>query len=154
MVPRCASHVADISIQGGAIMPLSISKVRGITPAHAKTLREHDLGNIGKYLAATKTAEKRRELASALGVSEQMVLEHANRCDLARIDGVGRVFSNLLENAGVDTVKELAVRVPDNLCAKLAETNVGKRYSQRNPTLKEVKGWVAQAKKLPKVLQY
>ena len=135
-------------------MALSISKVRGITPAHAKTLRQHDLGNITKYLAATKTAEKRRELAKGLGVSEQMVLEHANRCDLARIVGIGRVFSNLMENAGVDTVKELAARVPQNLYEKLAETNVGKRYAQRNPTLKEVKGWVAQAKKLPKVLEY
>ena len=135
-------------------MALSIGKIRGIAPAHAKTLRQHDLGNITKYLAATKTAEKRRELAQKLNVSEQMVLEHANRCDLARIVGIGQVFSNLMENAGVDTVKELAVRVPQNLYEKLAETNVGKRYAQRNPTLKEVKGWVAQAKKLPKVLQY
>ncbi len=135
-------------------MTVSISKIRGIAPAHAKTLKAHDLGTSAKYLAATKTAGKRRELANALGVSEQMVLEHANRCDLARIDGVGRVFSNLLETAGVDTVKELAVRVPQNLYEKLAETNVGKRYCQRNPTLKEVKRWVAQAKKLPKALEY
>ncbi|MCI0474642.1 MAG: DUF4332 domain-containing protein [Anaerolineales bacterium] len=135
-------------------MALSIGKVRGISPAHAKTLRQHGLGDINKYLAATKTAEKRRALAQELNVSEQQVLEHANRCDLARVVGIGRVFSNLLENAGVDTVKEMAARVPQNLYEKLAETNVGKRYAQRNPTLKEVKGWVAQAKKLPKTLEY
>jgi predicted flap endonuclease-1-like 5' DNA nuclease len=135
-------------------MALSIGKVRGISPAHAKTLRQHGLGDINKYLAATKTAEKRRALAQELNVSEQMILEHANRCDLARVKGIGEVFSNLLENAGVDTVKELATRVPQNLYEKLAETNVGKRYAQRNPTLKEVKNWVAQAKRLPKLLEY
>ncbi|MBM3131382.1 MAG: DUF4332 domain-containing protein [Chloroflexi bacterium] len=135
-------------------MALSIGQVRGISKAHAKTLRQHGLGDINKYLAATKTAEKRRALAQELNLSEQQILENANRCDLARVVGIGRVFSNLLENAGVDTVKEMAARVPPNLYEKLAETNVGKRYAQRNPTLKEVKGWVAQAKKLPKTLEY
>ena len=96
----------------------------------------------------------RREFAQKLGVEEKMVLEHANRCDLARIVGVGRAFSNLLENAGVDTVLELAKRVPENLRVKLVETNVGKRYSHRNPNLKEVKKWVAQAKRLHKALEY
>jgi len=135
-------------------MALSISKIRGISPAHARTLREHGLGDINKYLAATKTAEQRRQLAQELNVSEQMILEHANRCDLARVTGIGRIFSNLLENAGVDTVKELAARVPENLYHRLVETNVGKRYAKRNPTLKEVKRWVAQAKRLPKILEY
>jgi predicted flap endonuclease-1-like 5' DNA nuclease len=135
-------------------MPLSISKIRGISPAHAETLKKHGLGNIDKYLAATRTAEMRRELAQKLGVEERMVLEHANRCDLARINGVGRAFSNLLENAGVDTVLELSKRVPQNLQEKLVETNVGKRYCHRNPNLKEVKKWVAQAKRLHKALEY
>ena len=135
-------------------MGIPIDNIKGISTGHAKTLRKHGLGNSDKYLAATKTAQMRRELASKLCVSEQMVLEHANRCDLARIQGVGVVFSNLLENAGVDTVKELSKRVPANLYEKLAETNVGKRFSHRNPNLKEVKGWVAQAKKLPVALEY
>lgn len=135
-------------------MALAISQVKGISKAHAKTLRQHGLGDINKYLAATKTAEKRRALAQELNVSEQQILEHANRCDLARVKGIGEVFSNLLENAGVDTVKEMAARVPQNLCEKLAEVNVGKRFAKRNPTLKEVKNWVAQAKRLPKMLEY
>jgi predicted flap endonuclease-1-like 5' DNA nuclease len=135
-------------------MALSISKIRGISPAHAANLKKHGLGNSDKYLAATRTAEMRRELAKKLNVEEKMILEHANRCDLARIDGVGRAFSNLLENAGVDTVLELSKRVPENLQGKLTETNAGKRYSHRTPNVKEIKGWVAQAKKLPKMLTY
>jgi len=33
------------------------------------------------------------------------------------------VYSDLLEEAGMDTVKELATRRPDNLHAKIDETN-------------------------------
>ena len=49
------------------------------------------------------------------------MLELVNRADLARIKGIGEVYSNLLENAGVDTVLELSKRVPANLHAKLVE---------------------------------
>lgn len=135
-------------------MALSIGEVRGISPAQAKKFRQRGLGDIEKFLAATKTSQQRRELAKELKMSEQMILEHANRCDLARVVGIGKVFSNLLENAGVDTVKELAARVPENLHQTLVEKNARKRYAKRNPTLKEVTDWIEQAKQLPKILEY
>jgi predicted flap endonuclease-1-like 5' DNA nuclease len=135
-------------------MGIPIDKIRGVSSTHAKTLREHGLGNSDKYLAATKTAKMRRELAQKLGVEEKMVLEHANRCDLARVKGIGVMYSNLLEDAGVDTVKELSKRLPENLVNTCAERNVGKTICKRNPTLKEVKYWVAQAKRLKPALEY
>ena len=54
----------------------------------------------------------RKALASKLGIDERALLELGNRADLARIKGVGAVYSDLLEFAGVDTVAELAKRVP------------------------------------------
>jgi predicted flap endonuclease-1-like 5' DNA nuclease len=135
-------------------MGMSIDKIKGVSTEYAKTLREHGLGTTDKFLAATRTDEMRRDLAAKLNVSEAMILEHANRCDLARLKGIGVVFSNLLENAGVDTVHELSTRDPVKFFQKLAETNVGRRFSHRNPTLKEAKRWVAQAKKLPVALKY
>jgi predicted flap endonuclease-1-like 5' DNA nuclease len=87
-------------------------------------------------------------------MSEKEVLELANRADLARVKGIGKVFSDLLENAGVDTVKELAQRRPDNLLAKLVEINTEKKYAKRTPTMSEVTNWVEQAKALPKTLTY
>ena len=135
-------------------MGLSIDQIKGVSSTHAKTLRKHGMGSSDSYLARTKTAAMRRELAQKLGVDEKMVLEHANRCDLARVKGIGVQFSNLLENAGVDTTKELSKRLPDNLFFKLAEVNVGKRFCKRNPTRKEVKSWVAQAKRLKPALEY
>ena len=87
-------------------------------------------------------------------MSEKEVLELANRADLARVKGIGKVFSDLLENAGVDTVKELAQRKPANLHTKLAEVNTEKKFAKRAPTMAEVTDWVDQAKALPKTLKY
>ena len=83
-----------------------------------------------------------------------MVLELANRADLARVKGIGKVFSDLLENAGVDTVKELSKRKPENLVASMAEANGRLQLAKRNATLAEVTNWVSQAKALPPTLKY
>jgi len=74
--------------------------------------------------------------------------------DLFRIKGVGEEYSDLLEEAGVDTVVELAQRNPENLYAALREVNDRKLLVRRLPSLWQVQDWVAQAKKLPRVLTY
>lgn len=132
----------------------SLRAIRGVSGAFADKAGAQGLGDSDAFLAKVKTPKARQELAKALGVDAGAVLEVANRADLARIVGVGDVYSNLLEEAGVDTVKELAARVPDNLLAKLETVNAAKKLAQRLPTAGQVKDWVDQAKKLPKLLEY
>lgn len=135
-------------------MATRMAQMRGITTDVSAKLKEMGLKDNTLFLEAAKTPKQRKELAKTLGIDEKAVLELANRADLARIKGIGEVFSDLLENAGVDTVKELAKRVPENLHAKLVEINAEKKLAGRQPTLDMVKEWVAQAKDLPKLLEY
>ncbi len=135
-------------------MGTPMAQMRGITVDISAKLKEKGLKDIDLYLEAVKTPKQRKELAKSLGIDEKAVLELANRADLARIKGIGEVFADLLENAGIDTVKELAKRVPENLHAKLVEVNNEKKLSGRQPTLDMVKDWVARAKELPKLLEY
>jgi len=74
--------------------------------------------------------------------------------DLFRINGVAEEYADLLEEAGVDTVPELAQRNPANLYQKLVEVNEAKQLVRRLPTESQVAGWVAQAKELPRVINY
>ena len=71
-----------------------------------------------------------------------------------RIDGVGPQFSELLEAAGVDTVKELRNRKAENLQPKLEAVNAEKNLCNRVPSLKEVEKMIAQAKELPPMMEY
>jgi len=135
-------------------MGTPMAEMRGITVDISAKLKEKGLKDIDLYLEAVKTPKQRKELAKELGIDEKAVLELANRADLARVKGIGKVFADLLENAGVDTVKELAKRIPENLLAKLLEVNKDKTVSGRQPTLDMVQDWVAQAKELPKILEY
>ena len=135
-------------------MGTPMAEVRGITVDVSAKLKGKGLKDIDLYLEAVKTPKQRKELAKELGIDEKAVLELANRADLARVKGIGEVFADLLENAGIDTIKELSKRVPENLHAKLLAINADKKFAGRQPTLDMVKDWVAQAKDLPKLLEY
>ena len=96
----------------------------------------------------------RKALAEQTGIADGLILKWANHADLFRIKGVGPQFAELLEASGVDTVKELKHRVPENLQAKLEEVNAVKHLVRRVPALKEVVKMVEQAKALPAVMTY
>jgi predicted flap endonuclease-1-like 5' DNA nuclease len=75
-------------------------------------------------------------------------------CDLMRIKGVGEEFSELLERAGVDTVKELAKRRAENLHKAMLEANEKRKMVRQLPGLAQVESWVTQAKTMEPVMKY
>jgi len=83
-----------------------------------------------------------------------LILEWVNQADLFRLKGVGEEYSDLLESAGVDTVVELAHQEAENLYEKLVAVNQEKKLVRKLPTLEQVKSWVEQAKKLPRVVTF
>jgi predicted flap endonuclease-1-like 5' DNA nuclease len=135
-------------------MSVSIDKFKNIPDELKVQLKMQGFLNSDQLLEATRTPTGRKTVAKKLGVDSNTILGVANRADLARVRGVGGVFSDLLEHAGVDTVKELAIRRPENLYAKLVEINAEKNLAGRAPTQNAVEDWVAQAKDLPRKLEY
>jgi predicted flap endonuclease-1-like 5' DNA nuclease len=135
-------------------MTTAVKDLRGATEAIVAKLKEKDISNNEKLLNAAAAPAQRRELAAQCGCDAKDILALANRADLARIKGISGVYSDLLETAGVDTVKELATRRPDNLHAKIISTNDAEKLTQRPPTIAAVKSWIEQAKGLPKILTY
>lgn len=135
-------------------MTVSIKELRGMSAGLADKLKQEGISDSDQFLDAAATPAGRKKLAASGGVSERDILELANRADLARIKGVAGVFGDLLEHAGVDTVKELATRRPDNLHAKIQEVNEKEKLSGRVPALSEVERWVAEAKEIGGKLTY
>ncbi len=128
--------------------------IEGIGPVYAEKLTGAGVKSIEGLLELGATPKGREELAEKSGISKALILEWVNHADLFRIKGVAEEYSDLLEEAGVDTVVELANRRPDNLHAKMLEVNEEKKLVRRPPSLKEVEKWVAQAKKLPRAVHY
>jgi predicted flap endonuclease-1-like 5' DNA nuclease len=131
-----------------------IIEIEGIGEKYAAALEGAGIGTTEKLLDQGGSPSGRSAIAEKAGVTPEKVLEWVNRADLMRVNGIGSEYSDLLEAAGVDTVKELAARRADNLHAKLDEINSAKQLVRRAPTAGEVEKWVTEAKTLPAKVSY
>jgi predicted flap endonuclease-1-like 5' DNA nuclease len=131
-----------------------LSYVEGIGEVFAAKLKAAGVGSTERLLAVGSTPKGRQELAEKSGISDKLILEWINHVDLFRIKGVGQEYADLLEEAGVDTVPELAQRSPDNLYQKLVEVNLQKKLVRVLPSAAKVRSWVSQAKALPRLIYY
>lgn len=129
-------------------MSKKITEIEGIGPANAEKLSEAGITTVEKLLELGGPKAGRVEVSTKAGVSEQVVLDWVNMADLFRIKGVAGQFAELLKAAGVDTVKELAQRNPENLHEMLVKTNAEKNLTNTVPGVEKIEDFVAQAKEL------
>jgi predicted flap endonuclease-1-like 5' DNA nuclease len=133
----------------------TITSVEGIGESFATKLRSAGIRSVAALLKKGATRQGRQELAERSGVDETLILKWVNMADLYRVKGVGSEYAELLEKAGVDTVKELRNRVPKNLYDKMVEVNSqGRGLVRQLPSLGMVEKWVAEAKTLDPVVTY
>ncbi len=130
-------------------MAKTIKQVEGIGPRYAQALVEMGINSTDKLLTAGSDRRGRQELAMKTGITETAILKWVNMCDLFRIKGVAGQYAELLEAAGVDTVRELAQRNAENLAKAMAVCNEQKRLVRQVPSVRMVEEWVEQAKSLP-----
>ena len=135
-------------------MAYKIIDIQGIGPVYAEKLVAAGIETVDQLLVKGADAKGRKALEEQTGIRHDLILTWVNHADLFRIKGVGPQFSELLEAAGVDTVVELANRNPENLTKKMEEINAEKKLVRAVPYLKMVTKWVAQAKELPRKLEY
>ena len=135
-------------------MSYPIEDIEGIGPAHGEKLSSAGITKTGDLLDKCASPKGRKALAEETGLSETLILKWTNMADLMRISGVAEEYSELLEAAGVDTVKELKHRNADNLAAKMAEVNEQKKLTRQVPSASQVAKWVDQAKELEPILTY
>lgn len=132
----------------------AVKAIEGIGEVHALRLRQAGVRTTAALLARAASPAGRSSLAEATGLDESRLLKWANMADLMRIRGVAEEYAELLEAAGVDTVKELRTRNAANLHARIMEVNAERRLVRQLPSRPAVVGWIDQAKHLPPVLSY
>ncbi len=131
-----------------------LSEIQGIDDLYSAKLEALGINSLVKLLDACAGKKGRKEVAAKIEVSEKLLLKWINRADLARVKGISTHYADLLELAGVDTVPELAHRNAENLLLKINELNEDQDLVKRLPSLGQVADWIAQAKELPRVINY
>jgi predicted flap endonuclease-1-like 5' DNA nuclease len=135
-------------------MKYKIEEIEGIGPGIGAKLKAVGIVDTDKLLERCGAKKGRSEVAKETGLDESRLLKWANMADLMRISGVGEEFSELLEAAGVDTVKELQHRNAATLAAKMAEVNETKKLTRTVPAASQVTKWIEEAKTLKPMISH
>ena len=135
-------------------MAYKIIDIQGVGPVYAEKLIAAGIETVPQLLEKGKTPKGRKELEEATGIRHDLILTWVNHADLFRVKGIGPQFSELLEAAGVDTVKELAHRNAVNLEKTLLEVNEKEHRTKRVPTAGELQKMIDQAKEMPGIVTY
>ncbi|MCW1381974.1 DUF4332 domain-containing protein [Novosphingobium sp. KCTC 2891] len=135
-------------------MSYKIIEIEGIGAKYAERLQAAGVFSTNDLLNACGSRTGRDATAEKTGFSASQLLKWTNMADLMRISGVGEEYSELLEAAGVDTVKELAARNAENLATKMKEVNETKGLTRALPGVSQVQKWVDQAKNLAPAISY
>ena len=131
-----------------------LRKIEGIGDFYEHKLEDNGIHSQEELLEQCGRAYMRKQVAKRCNLSEKLLLKWLNRADLARVKGIGEEYADLLEAAGVDTVRELRLRNPENLYRKLAEVNNTKNLVRKLPTFKMVQDWIQQCQQLPRMIFY
>lgn len=135
-------------------MAYKIEQIEGIGEVYAAKLGEVGIKTTEDLLEQCAKPAGRKKVEEATGISHKLILKWTNHADLFRINGIAGQFAELLEAAGVDTVKEFRHRVPANLQPKLVEVNEAKNLCNRVPAVSELEKMIAQAKELEPLIEY
>jgi hypothetical protein len=135
-------------------MSYPVSVVDGVSPGVAKKLLAIKIRTTGKLLQVASSPQGRRLIAERTGLDAATILRCANMADRMRIKGVGREGAELLEVAGVDTVRELRYRNPSNLATRMKSAMVTTKLTRPLPSEKVLARWIDDAKRLKLEIRY
>jgi predicted flap endonuclease-1-like 5' DNA nuclease len=135
-------------------MTYPITDISDIGPEAADKLRSAGIRTTARLLDAAKGPKERKRLAEKTGLDPKRILGWANTADRMRIKGIGADYADLLQAAGVDTVKELMYRNPAKLAQAMAAANAKRKLARVLPSDRAVERWIEQARRIPLKITY
>jgi len=133
---------------------VKLIKIEGISPKYTKKLHKIGIHTTERLLLVAAHRQGRIDLAKETSIAQKLILEWVNLADLIRIKGIGEQYSNLLEEVGVDTVKELTKRRAHELYQAVVDLNLKNLLVRRLPAIKDIERWIRDAKRLTPMVKH
>jgi len=142
-----AKSMYDVKKEKTSPKETPIFEIEGIGKKWGKTLEKAGFASVENLVGINKDGIK--DLAEKTKISEKLIDKWVEHADLMRIGGVGPEYAEVLNEIGIDSVKEFAQRNPKNTLDRIITLDKEKPdMFRRPPTLKMVEDWIDEAKKI------
>jgi predicted flap endonuclease-1-like 5' DNA nuclease len=127
----------------------SLTAIKGVGRRYAALLHDKaKVDSVQALLVTGATPQGREQLQSKTGLSPKLILRWVHLADLMRVEGIGSDYSQLLWDAGITGIPDLAAQDPQTLLEKLTQVKEQGGGVRRLPYLEQVADWVQQASNL------
>ena len=124
-----------------------IIEIVGIGKNYVKTMEIAGFLDVESLIGLDRDGIKK--LAEKTKISEKLIDKWAEHADLMRIDGIGPEYAEVINEIGINSVKEFAQRNPNNTLDRIMKLNKEKpNMFRRPPTLTMIKDWIKEAKSI------
>jgi predicted flap endonuclease-1-like 5' DNA nuclease len=132
---------------------ISLTAIKGIGRRYAALLHEKaSIDSVQTLLAIGATPQGRDQLQSKTDLSPKLILKWVQLADLMRIEGIGSDYSQLLWDAGITSIPELATQAPKALLKRLTQVKEKQGGVRRLPYLEQVTDWIQKAANMAAVV--
>ncbi|MGB0862120.1 MAG: DUF4332 domain-containing protein [Saprospiraceae bacterium] len=129
-----------------------IGSIEGIGPVFREKLENAGILTTETLLEKGASAEGRAALAASTEIEGKRIMTFVSRADFMRIKGVGRQFSELLQNVDIHTVDQLAAADATAINTAMTTVNDAKNLTKVVPSVKQIQGFIDVAKGLDAVV--
>jgi hypothetical protein len=127
----------------------SLSSIATLSRTEVSALKKAGIDNTKELLDATKTTDAQQALATKAGLSCDEISEATHRAELLQVSGLGKKTADFFENAGIESLGQLAGKTADTVRAILAEFAANHpELKYRLPSPKTIASLVAKAQTL------
>lgn len=125
-----------------------------LDPAEAEKLVNFGVTSTDRLLLVAAHKQGREDLSQETDIGEDSILALVHLADMMRVDGIGSEYCTLLNEVGVNTLKQLSRRSPTRLFDDICQLNQERRVVRRLPSETELEDWIEIAKKLDSEVRY
>lgn len=122
-----------------------VTDVVGVDARAGAKLRRAGITTVSDLWTHAGDRTGRSDISGTTGISADRLEEWAKRADLMRVKAIGPAYANLLEAAGVTSLKQLRRRSAASLHESLVEINAKSKIVDTVPGLDEIKVWIERA---------
>lgn len=125
-------------------MNYKMTDLKGIDQYLTAKLKAAGIETTSEMMNAWLDPVRRAQVAASSGLSEEQFKRMVSLARMARMEGVGPRYAELLVTAGVIGTNSLSKHTPEALVKHLEEVSVAQHLSGPIPTIGEVGAWFEQ----------
>lgn len=125
-----------------------LSSIQTIRPEHVKKLNSLNIRTLNQLLVAASTRDGVKEINQKTGIYSKLIDQWVQLADFSRLQGLRTEYIKLLTAAGIDRVKKLVEKEPNDLYKEIRDVNLELNIVEAPPSTGMLARWIRQASEI------